>query len=203
VTAGLVIVLGLAACSGGSAPSSRPGLDAGESPGSAAASATSPAAPTPTRLPDPVATFSPASGATEVRPDQQVTVTVQNAMLSTVQVRSASGSVVAGELDASGAWRATAPLSGGTAYTVSAQATTADGTRRTFTSTFRTLRPSSTMSAVLIPGDDWVVGVGMPLVVQFGRTVKNKDAAVKALSVTTSPAVEASVTRVRSIVFTV
>jgi lipoprotein-anchoring transpeptidase ErfK/SrfK len=136
-------------------------------------------------------TFSPAKGASGVRPDEQVRVSVDRGTLTSVLVRSANGSQVSGELDSTGGtWNATAPLAAGASYAVTAQAQTPDGVAHTVTSDFTTLKPASTMSAVLIPGDDWVVGVGMPVIVQFGRTVKNKDAAVKTLKVSATPQVD-------------
>jgi len=190
VALGLVALLGVTGCSGSTRATKATGTSssgAGSGAPSGSSSAPSSAAPSP----DPAVAFSPAKGASGVRPDQQVQVSADHATLTAVQVRSASGSVLDGELDATGAsWRSSAALAAGSSYTVSAQAQALDGTQRTFTSGFTTLKPSSTMSAVLIPGDDWVVGVGMPLVVQFGRTVKNRDAAVKALTVTTTPQVE-------------
>ncbi|HEY6797969.1 MAG TPA: Ig-like domain-containing protein [Kineosporiaceae bacterium] len=183
VAFGLVVVSGASGCSG-----------SGEHPGAPrdrAASGASAVSPTPSHSPEPVVTFSPATGSTSVRPDQQVRVTVANGVLTSVMVESGGGPQVAGGLDAAATtWTATAPLSGGSTYTVTAQARMADGGTRTFTSTFSTLKPSSTMSAVLLPGDDWVVGVGMPIIVQFARGVKNKDAAVKTLDVVTTPSVE-------------
>jgi lipoprotein-anchoring transpeptidase ErfK/SrfK len=41
-----------------------------------------------------------------------------------------------------------------------------------------------------MPGDDWTVGVGMPVVVSFTSPVTNRSAAEKALTVTSTPAVK-------------
>lgn len=180
VALSVVMVLGLSACQAGTSGST------GASPSGAAT-----ALPSESASPAPVVTVLPESGATKVRPDQQVIVSADRGTLTSVLVRSSSGQQVPGALDTvSGIWRSSGILTAATDYTVTAQASSDSGESTTETSTFSTLKPSSTMGAVMIPGDDWTVGVGMPIVVQFSRTVKNKDAAVKALRVKTTPEVE-------------
>lgn len=175
----LVMVLGLSACQQARGQSTSP---AGESPGAAASEAATPKA---------AVSFTPQPGATQVRPDEQVVVTADTGRLTSVIVKSSAGKVLPGDVDpAGGVWRSTGVLAPGTDYTVTAVAENADGDSRTETSTFSTLKPTATMRAVMVPGDDWEVGVGMPIVVQFSGTVKNKEAAVKALTVKTTPEVE-------------
>jgi len=195
----VVVALGLGACSSGSGrgaaqPSgtaSSSGSLSSSSSGDGAAGASNAAFASPTPSGPAVVTFTPSTGATKVRPDQQVQVAVQNGTLTAVQVRSAAGGVLAGDLAADGsAWRSSGVLAGGASYTVSAATKAADGTAGSFSSAFTTLRPASTTSAVLIPGDDWTVGVGMTVIVQFGRAVKNRAAALRTLSVATTPPVE-------------
>jgi lipoprotein-anchoring transpeptidase ErfK/SrfK len=194
VALGLVAVLGVGGCQGGGAKKvdgGAAGAPSGSGSSSADPSSSAEASAGATVSPPAVVAFSPSKGAVKVRPDQQVQVTAQNATLTAVQVRSGKGVALAGELVAGGtAWHSSGVLSPGTSYTVSAQTQAPDGTTGTFSSDFATLRPSSTTSAVLIPGDDWTVGVGMPVVVQFGRAVKNRDAAVRTLAVSTTPEVE-------------
>lgn len=183
---GLVAVLGVAGCQEGS-----PTAQSGGSPSASVPSDQGQASASPTQSPAATVTFSPAPGSTSVRMDQQVSVTAEQGSLTSVEAKTSGGKTLEGELDSSGsAWHSTGGLSGATSYTVTVVATSQDGRATTETSTFSTLKPTSTSSVVLIPGDDWKVGVGMPIVVQFGRTVKNKDAAVKALTVTTTPQVE-------------
>ena len=194
VALGVVLVLGLGACQGGghgSAQGSGTAAPSGSPSSSAEPSGSSSEEASPTPTGPAVVTFTPAKGTAKVRPDQQVQVAVQNATLTAVQVRSAQGAALPGELAPDGTtWRSSGVLAGGSSYTVSAQTRSPDGSTGTFASEFATLRPSSTTSAVLIPGDDWTVGVGMPVIVQFGRAVKNRAAAVRTLTVTTTPPVE-------------
>jgi lipoprotein-anchoring transpeptidase ErfK/SrfK len=72
---------------------------------------------------------------------------------------------------------------------VTATATGEDGQKVTRTATFRTLKPRATNRATLVPGDDWNVGVGMPVIVTFAQAVRNRSDVVKALTVTSTPAV--------------
>jgi lipoprotein-anchoring transpeptidase ErfK/SrfK len=182
VALGVATVLGLAGCQGGGTTSSAT---------SSGASQQAQAEPSVSATPEPTVTFSPAAGATDVRMDQQVSVSADQGALTSVQVKTTAGKVLDGELAAGGStWHSTGTLLANTSYSVTAMSASADGRSKTDTSTFTTLKPTSTSSVVLIPGDDWKVGVGMPVVVQFGRDVKNKDAAVKALTVTTTPKVE-------------
>jgi hypothetical protein len=106
--------------------------------------------------------FTPEPGATQVRPDEQVVVAADKGRLTSVTVRSAAGKELAGELDSGGeVWRSNGILAVDTAYTVTAVASRTDGASKTQTATFTTLKPSSTMGAIMIPDDNWTVGVGM------------------------------------------
>jgi lipoprotein-anchoring transpeptidase ErfK/SrfK len=181
----LAAALGVASCSSGGGGAAAPSPSASGAP---SLSAGPEVTPTPTPVERPVVTILPATGSAKVRPDQQVQVSVQHGTVASVLVRADGGGMVTGGLDAGGAsWRTTAPLAPGAAYTVTAQVRAADGTTSTSTSTFRTFRPAVTTGLTLIPGDDWVVGVGMPVIVQFARPVRNRDAAVRALTVSTAP----------------
>jgi lipoprotein-anchoring transpeptidase ErfK/SrfK len=178
----MVAVLGASACQ----PAGKVGAAGQSSSAGSTAAEASPSVSPPAAI-----TFAPATGASDVRMDQPVTVQVDQGTLTSVQLRSATGDEVTGEFDAAkGQWHSSGPLSPNTSYTATALAASLTGDSVTQTSTFTTLKPANTSSVVLVPGDDWTVGVGMPIVVQFGRNVQNKAAAVKALTVTTTPKVE-------------
>lgn len=130
-------------------------------------------------------------GGKSVRPDTPVVVTAEDGNLTSVTVTGSDGSTIRGEMDADNrTWRSAAGLAGAVTYTVDAVATNGDGETATAHATFQTLKPKATTSATIMPGDGAVVGVGMPIVVNFGRSVKNKAAVVKALTVTATPPVE-------------
>jgi lipoprotein-anchoring transpeptidase ErfK/SrfK len=134
--------------------------------------------------------ITPADDATKIRPDAGVSVTAAAGRLKTVSVVAADGTKVAGELaDGASSWSNTAHLAPSATYQVTAVAVTADGAQTTTRSTFSTLRPTALVATSLQPSDGWVVGVGMPIVVTFSRSVKNRAAVEKSLRVTASPAV--------------
>jgi len=121
-----------------------------------------------------------------------VTVTATNGTLSKVSMSATGGASIDGELSADkSVWTATSGLKPKTTYTVSATAVNADGAPTSTTSTLRTLTPKDTANYTVIPSSG-VVGVGMPVVVQFVSPVdKDKRADVeKRVKVTATPAVK-------------
>lgn len=134
--------------------------------------------------------LSPAAGSQEVRPDRPVTVDVVGGRLSRVRLTARDGKQLQGTLDAGGSWKLTEALAPGTTYTLAADGIGEDGTVVKASSTFSTVRANRLVSTTLIPGDDWTVGVGMPVVVVFSQPVKNKEAAEAALTVDSTPSVE-------------
>ncbi len=185
VGVGLVAALALSGCRAGAAASPEPG--AGSESGAPSVAAGSPST-SPQVAPVSFA-VTPANRTTKVRPDQDVVVRATEGRLTAVKVTAADGTKVAGALTDGGlVWRNTARLAPSATYTVKVVGENADGTSRTETSTFSTLRPTSLVAASLQPSDGWVVGVGMPVVVTFSRSVKNRAAVEKGLTVTATPA---------------
>jgi len=179
---GVTAVLAVTGCdrggSGGGAAAS-PGLSQPSASGSASSA------------PETAVSFTPASGAVDVRPGQEIVVNAQGGVLTTVQVRSSKGATLDGELAADGSsWRSTGRLATASTYTVSARTRSSEGTEGTATSTFTTVKPSALANVRLNVGDGRTYGVGMPIIVTFDRAVKNRDAAEKAMTVTTTPEVE-------------
>jgi lipoprotein-anchoring transpeptidase ErfK/SrfK len=194
LVAGLVTAVALSGCSAASA--GKPGTGAAGTSSATVEGASIDSRPSaaPTPQPSPSAgvqvVFSPAADSIGVRPDQPVRVDVTGGSLTSVTVTPSQGKPLAGAMDAASAsWRNTDALVGGTSYIMAVTATGADGGTVSSSASFRTLQPSSTVSSTIIPGDDWDVGVGMPVVVTFARPVQNREAAVAALSVTSTPAV--------------
>jgi len=173
------VVIGATGCSSGGKDAGGTGAGA---PGgsSASAASSSPAAP--------AVTFAPAEGTQAVRMDRPVVVTAVRGKLTAVHVATAKGTELAGDLDAAGkTWTSTGVLVADTSYTVTA---TSDAEGAPRTSTFRTLKPARRASMTLNVGDGQVAGVGLPIVLRFLSPVTNRDAVVKALTVTTTPQVE-------------
>jgi lipoprotein-anchoring transpeptidase ErfK/SrfK len=139
--------------------------------------------------------MSPTDGSAKVRLDKTVKIKASQGTLAAVDVTTKAGKKVAGTLAADQlTWTSKSKLAPGTTYKVSVETAATDGTKATSTSSFKTLKPQSTATAYIQPGDDWVVGVGMPVIVNFSRSVgtKNRDDVEAALTVKTTKDVEGS-----------
>ena len=178
----LVTALGLAGWSGADSVSrTSQGSSAGAAAGAGGGGST-PAGPT--------VSVAPSDGARNVRPDTPVVVTVKNGSVASAELTAEDGQRVQGRADGGGGWQATDPLKPATRYTVKVRTRTGSGATKTTTSSFTTLTPRAYNRVTLLPGDDWTVGVGMPVVVSFAMPVANRSAAEKALTVTSTPAVK-------------
>jgi lipoprotein-anchoring transpeptidase ErfK/SrfK len=153
-----------------------------------AANASAPTAP-----PTPAARIAvtPVNGAAGARPDRPITVKVVDGTLTQVTVTGADGSKIPGKLSDDGlTWTSSGVLQLDTKYTVSAAAKNADDKAATTSAAFSTLKPKKTVYTTVTPSEGWTVGVGMPVIVDFSRSVKDRAAALKGLKVTSTPAVE-------------
>ena len=171
--------------SSGSSPTQPPSVSGSGKP---AAAASAPASKV-------LLAVTPRSGTKGTRPDTAVTVTASAGTLTTVIVKpAAGGDALPGALspdrttwtrDVSGA------LPFGTTYTVLAQGVDGAGLARTIKTTFATLSPSSTLSAVWNASEDpGPVGVGMPILIVFNHPVTNRAEVEKRLSVQLSKPVD-------------
>ncbi|MGH8870267.1 MAG: Ig-like domain-containing protein [Actinomycetes bacterium] len=77
------------------------------------------------------------------------------------------------------------PLPPKNSFTVTAEVQDAAG-ERTVTRTVKTRKAKRTIDAYVTPSSGSTVGVGMPIIVDFSQSVRNKKAAERALSVSTS-----------------
>ncbi|HEX2417146.1 MAG TPA: Ig-like domain-containing protein [Micromonosporaceae bacterium] len=143
-----------------------------------------------------VAITSPNPKAGNVPTSAEIGVKVTGAEKTEVALTSAGGQRVPGAFRADGStWIPGRQLAYGTTYTVTVTGINKAGDRATKSSTFTTMRqPGLIMGAGLYLFDDQTVGVGMPVVVEFTRAVRDKDRAAieKRLFVTSEPAVEGS-----------
>jgi lipoprotein-anchoring transpeptidase ErfK/SrfK len=154
---------------------------AGCSAGTTTHNATETKAEAPARL-----TITPTNGLRAVRPGAQVTVRASGGRLNGVQVM-AAGVPVAGELTGGGTvWRSRSHLLPSTKYTVVATALGASGHKVTASSSFRTLTPRKIVHVSVLEGNNQAYGVGMPIVLTFSRSIKNRKAVERSLSLTTS-----------------
>jgi len=144
--------------------------------------------PTPTSTPAVLDVF-PADLATDVAPNVPVTVKASSGVLGAVTLADAKGQTVGGQAGPDGVWTSSELLRPSTVYTLTMASTGPDGTATTTSSTFTTLTPKVTATYGLIPNGG-VVGVGMPVIVQFdtGVITKAQRAEVeKRVKVTTVP----------------
>jgi len=116
---------------------------------------------------------SPANRAVSVRPNARITVRASSGTLRTVTLADASGDKVEGQAGPGATWKATELLHPGTAYTLTVAAIGPDGAAMTKKSRFTTLKPKVSATYTLIPADG-VVGVGMPVIVQFDSAISSK-----------------------------
>jgi lipoprotein-anchoring transpeptidase ErfK/SrfK len=116
---------------------------------------------------------SPATDATDVPASTAIAFTLDNASNPTVELKSASGESVKGAMQEDGkSWLPDGALDYGTKYTATINATGADGKPASTTSSFTTMaKPSKVVRVSSFLGENQVVGVGMPIIVQFGRAV--------------------------------
>ncbi|MFJ6195485.1 Ig-like domain-containing protein [Micromonospora sp. NPDC092111] len=161
--------------SGGDKPSSWQG--GGESAPKAAATITEPKA-----------------DATDVPATTGVTFTTTDAKETTVALTDSAGKAVEGKLATDGAsWLPTGALKYGEKYTATVTATGDDGKPATATSAFTVMaKPDKQVRVTSFLGDNQVVGVGMPLIVRFGRAVPEdyRDDVQRRMTVTSTPAQE-------------
>ncbi|WP_131740721.1 L,D-transpeptidase, partial [Actinomadura roseirufa] len=131
----------------------------------------------------------PAGGSRDVLPDEHVVVTAVRGTLERVTVRAdGDAAPVPGRMTAGRrGWRTRWTLRPGTAYTVSATGTDGNGARTAATSRFTTLRPAGTFRIVdVTPRPGELVGVGMPVIVDFDRPIGRRAAVERALELRTT-----------------
>jgi lipoprotein-anchoring transpeptidase ErfK/SrfK len=139
------------------------------------------------------AAYVPAAGATGVDPANPATLTVTGGMLDTVTLTGPGGEQVDGAYTADRAsWASTGDLAYGATYTWGGSMKGADGKPVPVQGTFATVPPSKKIRGTINIGDGRTVGVAAPVRIQFNGHIKDRAAAEKALTVTTSTPVEGS-----------
>ncbi len=138
----------------------------------------------------PKLTASVKDGAVGVPVDQPVTLTVQGGVLGSVAMVDDEGETVKGEIGPGGlTWSTTDPLGYNKHYTVTAQSFGLGGVA-TEAISFKSHSPANLTMPYVSPGGGAVVGVGQPIAIRFDENIPDRAAAEKAITITTSPAVE-------------
>jgi lipoprotein-anchoring transpeptidase ErfK/SrfK len=180
LTAGVVAVLGLTACtSGGGGDEARDTGSTGSPEGQAA--------------PKPPAkiTLDPASGAVDISPSAPIKVAVQDGTIEALTLTNPDGKQVVGQLSPDKTtWTVGEPLGYSKTYTWAGTAKGVDGKSAPISGSFTTVTPARTVDASLNVGDGKTYGIAMPISVKFDRDVTDKANVQKAMTVTTSVPVE-------------
>lgn len=190
--AAAVVLLALALVAGCMGGGSGSGSGA-TGPLGAASGSSAPAETTPPAAPAAKLAISPHNGTEGFSVVKPVVVTAQAGTLSSVAVHNADGKPVRGTLTADKtSWSSSEPLGYDRTYSVNAVAANADGKPTRAASTFTTVEPRTFTMPYLSPSPGSRVGVGQPISVRFDEAIEDKAAAEKALTVTTTPAVQGS-----------
>lgn len=141
----LAVVLALAGCGGGGDPEEPPGSDIE------------------------AVILEPADASTDVITAAEISFSTENAAEATVELAELDGSSIDGELSEDGSsWRPAAQLEYETTYVATLTAVDESGENSITTSTFTTMaEPDQTIRVFSFIGSESVVGVGMPLRVEF------------------------------------
>jgi lipoprotein-anchoring transpeptidase ErfK/SrfK len=120
-----------------------------------------------------VSLTSPKDGATDVPASAEITYAVEGASGAEVTLTDEAGRTVDGAMRPDGSsWLPANQLDFGTKYTVSVAAAKPDGSKLETKGTFTTMQqPANLVDVHSFIGDDQVVGVAMPIVIQFGLNV--------------------------------
>jgi lipoprotein-anchoring transpeptidase ErfK/SrfK len=141
-----------------------------------------------------VAVVSPKAEATGVVAITDVKYDSADPGNTSVTVTDAKGAEVEGTLDKDDrVWRPAKALDYGTKYTVTVNGTASEGKVGTASSTFTTMKkPAKQVRVTSFLGDGQTVGVGMPLIVKFNRSIPEsyRDDVERRMTVTATPAQE-------------
>ncbi len=138
----------------------------------------------------PKLTASVTDNAVGVAVDSPVTVTADDGVLASVEMVNENGGSVDGQLSRDGVhWATSEKLGYNRLYTLTAKARGLGGVA-TRQLTFQTHSPHNLTMPYAAPRDGEVVGVGEPVAIQFDENIANREAAEKAIVITTDPPVE-------------
>ncbi|UKY52371.1 L,D-transpeptidase [Streptomyces inhibens] len=133
-------------------------------------------------------TISPKDGATGVGINSDAAVTVGGGQLTDVTMTSVdSKKTVEGALSADGtSWQPNQALSRATKYKVTAHAVDSQGRTAVENATFTTVSSANSFVGNFTPEDGSIVGVGMPVSINFDKPIKNKADVESAIKVASS-----------------
>ena len=137
--------------------------------------------------------YEPTNSAADVPPTAPVGVEVSDGWFQRVTLTNSEGRVVAGMLDRDRtAFTTTESLGYGAEYTWGGSVVGRDGKAVPVAGRFTTVNPSQQVNGQFQLADGQVVGVAVPIIIQFDASISDKASVEKALKVTTEPPVEGS-----------
>lgn len=173
-------VLMLSACSGGTDSASKgdSGTDTSQAKADeAAAEKTSEAQ----------IKITPGDGSNNASINNAAQVAVTKGTLTAVEMTTADGTAVAGEISADKlSWKPSGQLERATTYKVTAEATDADGRAAHENASFTTIAAANSFVGYFTPEDGSTVGVGMPVSINFDKAITDKAAVRKAVTVSST-----------------
>jgi lipoprotein-anchoring transpeptidase ErfK/SrfK len=171
----LALLSGCTSTPSASGPAAQAAVDAGDTPKVSAATID----------------VTPASASVDVPVDQPVTVTAASGKLTEVTLTDQKDRTVAGAMSTDGAtWTSTDPLRIADHYRLVAAAVDSDGVTKERSAFFATVAPGKVLETSISPLGGQSVGVGMPIIVRFNTTVRDRAAVEQALTVTSSKPAE-------------
>ena len=171
----LALLTGCTSTPSASGPAAQAAVDAGDAPKVSAAKID----------------VTPASATVDVPVDQPVTVTAAAGKLTAVTLTDQKDRTVAGAMSADGAsWTSTDPLRIADHYRLVAAAVDSDGVTAERSAFFATVAPRKVLETSISPLGGQSVGVGMPIIVRFNTSVRDRAAVEQALTVTSSKPAE-------------
>jgi lipoprotein-anchoring transpeptidase ErfK/SrfK len=152
---------------------------------------TSPQAGPTTTVPPAVIRSNPAAGARAVPLGQRLAVSVMHGTLTSITITSPSSTTKAQLPPAATSWASAEPLTPTTTYLVRAGVSDEAGQSSMRQWRFTTAGPTTLFRAMLSPGDDAVMGVGMPVIVTTNTPIPDakKAAFEHLLTVSATPAI--------------
>lgn len=141
----------------------------------------------------PSLTYTPADAASDVVPTSPVRVEVRDGWFQRVTLTNAEGRAVAGAMNRERtSFTVTEPLGYGLDYTWAGSVVGRDGKAVPLAGKFTTVDPTTQVNGQFQLADGQVVGVAVPVILQFDAAIADEDRATveKALKVTTDPPVE-------------
>jgi lipoprotein-anchoring transpeptidase ErfK/SrfK len=197
VTAVIVAAMVVAGCTSSGDPATSSGPTVSSSAGPVTSTASAPASAVPVTTPPAapaVLSVVPAANASTVDPAAPITASVAGGTLEKVSLIGADGAKVTGKLSADGTtWKSDEDLGYAKTYTLTVSAKNTDGVAVKKVSKFSTVNPDNqTMPYFNTTGgagitDGATYGVGMVVMTHWDEPIANKAAAVKTLTVTTTP----------------